>query len=1063
MNNSCKSLINKIKIISVFKYLVLIFAFLLINVFNRSQFVNADEISWSYGSTNDKAITIIVTGCVNGIGELDINLSTAQGNTIGLYSNSDNPSKSVIITIHRDGTYSASWRKVTTGLNCSPSTSNDSQVKYDSGSITGLSDEAKKQTMDIIVTTSGLSSLNETFQIYKNYFMTKNFELTDVGDGSNPFKYKVEFLGIGGYSENTGAAYNYLYYNWEQYASSSFPTYTTQSCSYDAIINGTATPLMGRIETTAGTSEVTVSLPSNYYESVPKVWRLTVCARDVFETLYMEKVELDKQPPEFSGFSSDITPTIFSKSHTVTINYVDKINEVEKIYYCWSTINTSCDSEYQLGSITNNSVTIEESSLDGIYYLLTYGVDNLGNSGISNPYSIAFHFDNTPPEMISIIQNGDSTWKKSHQVTVKYEDKYNDVIDLYYCWTTSSTCTDNTFDVILFEDEASKSISHIFNKSSLGGIYYLKLYAMDAIGNYSEIITTEAFYFDNTAPIFASITPDGDSGWEKSHEVTIAYNDVHTYVSTIYYCWSTNNSNCTSSYSPIGAISNSATITQQFLDGEYYLLTYAVDAVGNSSAGNINVSEVFAFDNTAPILSIITPDGNNQKKSTHTVTIKYTDSHTTVSAIYYCWSQKESLCTTTFTEKSATDNEITITKSSLNGKYYLISYGQDSVGNNNKIAFDVSSNYFNFINYSNDFDYSSGSLSYKVVENDDVKDNISDKFTFIIEDYDAIGICVYAFQTGTRVENGSFDNPIVNAYYDGLCDLVRYDGVIPDFVYEYEGIDAVFETDESMIWDYHYEEGVPLTILIFTFYEIDIEIQTYDVHAEGIYLNVEAPELSEYTWDTEDTTTDAHKVTFKFDEYIESITYCLSRTNDPNSSTCLRSSATVVKDITTISSRTTTISLTIKNNLFDPEITEYYLFISATDVVGNKSDLFLPFNKKLKFIQKEYIYELSMSEADDIDDHVSKSFTFTIADTKAVELCYAVIGVYYDIYFTSMPIGGGLNATKGINCTNGLYANYNMGILTSKNHSTTSLSTTDYIQLRFLEMITRKVYGIYML
>ena len=166
MNNSCKSLINKIKIISVFKYLVLIFAFLLINVFNRSQFVNADEISWSYGSTNDKAITIIVTGCVNGIGELDINLSTAQGNTIGLYSNSDNPSKSVIITIHRDGTYSASWRKVTTGLNCSPSTSNDSQVKYDSGSITGLSDEAKKQTMDIIVTTSGLSSLNETFQIY---------------------------------------------------------------------------------------------------------------------------------------------------------------------------------------------------------------------------------------------------------------------------------------------------------------------------------------------------------------------------------------------------------------------------------------------------------------------------------------------------------------------------------------------------------------------------------------------------------------------------------------------------------------------------------------------------------------------------------------------------------------------------------------------------------------------------------------------------------------------------------------------------------------------------------
>lgn len=110
----------------------------------------------------------------------------------------------------------------------------------------------------------------------------------------------------------------------------------------------------------------------------------------------------------------------------------------------------------------------------------------------------------------------------------------------------------------------------------------LGAYEYSANGKYgpgdSYVSTGMTIRTDGTAPTL-STTPSS-SGWTNNLSVTINSSDSRSGVNTLYYAWSTSNSNTPTAWN---SINSSSVSTVQNNEGTWYLWYYATDNVGNKS------------------------------------------------------------------------------------------------------------------------------------------------------------------------------------------------------------------------------------------------------------------------------------------------------------------------------------------------------------------------------------------------------------------------------------------------------------------------------------------------
>ena len=374
------------------------------------------------------------------------------------------------------------------------------------------------------------------------------------------------------------------------------------------------------------------------------------------------------------------------KSTNITITATDSggsglDNNIQNYQYYLSTSptdqiggeweNYSLGSQFEIGD-----------GLNGTYYLHIKGVsDNAGNTSqtkITGPYI----FINAEP-VITINPNGNSEYTKTEQVTITVEDKSGSGLSAsnsyQYCLSTSPTYS-SYGDWQPYESGEPFTIG-----TGLTGTYYLHVKPIyDNLGNSSGSKTSEAFYFDNSAPTIV-ISPNYSYNYARSTNVTITVQESGESGlsnSNIYeYYLSTSSTTTTGgdgwhTYSrgysfPIG----------EDLTGIYYIHVRGVsDNAGNSCANK--VSGAFYFDNTAPTITV-SPTSSSTPSRSVSVTIRASDNNSGLSPsnrYQYCLSTSRTSANGSWTSYS--NGNSTPIGAGLNGTYYLHVRGvSDNAGN----------------------------------------------------------------------------------------------------------------------------------------------------------------------------------------------------------------------------------------------------------------------------------------------------------------------------------------------------------------------------------------------
>ncbi len=189
------------------------------------------------------------------------------------------------------------------------------------------------------------------------------------------------------------------------------------------------------------------------------------------------------------------TQTTYVKSKAVTVSLADAgsgLKASQKIYYAWSTSNTTAPSYSSYVTTTNSagaktaSVTVpatSNSSLTGTYYLwIKVGTvaDVIGNTSLVKT-SAAFKFDNTPPT-ITASNNSSSNWTfNTVQITGTVKDAHSgvDANKIQYSYDKSTT----------YNDWTSKSTTSYLGNWSAPRNNQIFVRAGDNLGNYSNWIS----------------------------------------------------------------------------------------------------------------------------------------------------------------------------------------------------------------------------------------------------------------------------------------------------------------------------------------------------------------------------------------------------------------------------------------------------------------------------------------------------------------------------------------------------------------------------------------------
>lgn len=303
--------------------------------------------------------------------------------------------------------------------------------------------------------------------------------------------------------------------------------------------------------------------------------------------------------------------------------------------------------------ITNYTI-VNGSSLTADQTSVTISYTELGETVTTTQ---AITVDTTGPTVTlqnSVTKSSQavSDWAKRFEVYGTVND-VSGVESIYYCSTTSTTCTPTT------KYSSTSEYSLTLLNASTATRYCVQ--AVDKLGNKSVIKCSNAYKVDSTAPTVSSSvsssTQNAAKSWYKSISLQVNATDNIQYIK---YCLTTS-STCTPSTTYSSAVSLS--------NGSSSKICYqATDNAGNTSS--ISCSSEYNVDGTAPTVtkatSTTTSGSNGWYKA---VTTKFSLSETIsgIASLKYC-TTTSSTCTpsTAYSVTSGTTTLTSFTRSITN-------------------------------------------------------------------------------------------------------------------------------------------------------------------------------------------------------------------------------------------------------------------------------------------------------------------------------------------------------------------------------------------------------------
>lgn len=295
--------------------------------------------------------------------------------------------------------------------------------------------------------------------------------------------------------------------------------------------------------------------------------------------------------------------------------------------------------------ITNYTI-VNGSSLTADQTSVTISYTELGETVTTTQ---AITVDTTGPTVTlqnSVTKSSQavSDWAKRFEVSGTVND-VSGVESIYYCSTTSTTCTPTT------KYSSTSEYSLTLLNASTETRYCVQ--AVDKLGNKSDIKCSNAYKVDSTAPTVSSSvsssTQNAAKTWYKSISLQVNATDNIQYIK---YCLTTS-STCTPSTTYSSAVSLS--------NGSSSKICYqATDNAGNTSS--ISCSSEYNVDGTAPTVTKATPTTTSGSNGWYkAVTTKFSLSETIsgIASLKYC-TTTSSTCTPS-TAYSVTSGTTTLT------------------------------------------------------------------------------------------------------------------------------------------------------------------------------------------------------------------------------------------------------------------------------------------------------------------------------------------------------------------------------------------------------------------
>ena len=295
--------------------------------------------------------------------------------------------------------------------------------------------------------------------------------------------------------------------------------------------------------------------------------------------------------------------------------------------------------------ITNYTI-VNGSSLTADQTSVTISYTELGETVTTTQ---AITIDTTGPTVTlqnSVTRSSQavSDWAKRFEVYGTVND-VSGVESIYYCSTTSTTCTPTT------KYSSTSEYSLTLSDTSTTTRYCVQ--AVDKLGNKSDIKCSDAYKVDSTAPTVSSSvsssTQNAAKTWYKSISLQVNATDNIQYIK---YCLTTS-STCTPSTTYSSAVSLN--------NGSSSKICYqATDNAGNTSS--ISCSSGYKVDGTAPTVTKadpITTSGSNGWYKSVTTNFSLSETISGIASLKYC-TTTSSTCTPS-TAYSVTSGTTTLT------------------------------------------------------------------------------------------------------------------------------------------------------------------------------------------------------------------------------------------------------------------------------------------------------------------------------------------------------------------------------------------------------------------
>ena len=324
-------------------------------------------------------------------------------------------------------------------------------------------------------------------------------------------------------------------------------------------------------------------------------------------TLYIFRYDPPTDVPQNpTSYTSSHVINTWSSDSTIDITWSGASDPLSGIFgysYIWDTsASTIPDTTVDTAGTSCTSTSFSSGSN---YYFHVRARDTAGNWG-AGAYNVGpFYIDTTSPTNPNspCTQSQGSTTSDTWQDIVSdpaftwigASDAHSGLSGYYVYWGTDSLGTSGLFVGVAAYDPAA----------SPGGIYYLRVRAIDAVGNQaSSWIILYIFKYDNSEPTnptacTQTVGSTSNNTWQNSISdpafIWSGASDAQSGIAGYYVYWGSDPAGTSASFVAAASYDASAVTS-----GTCYLRVRSVDAAGKVAALWITLY-VFKFDNTRPL------------------------------------------------------------------------------------------------------------------------------------------------------------------------------------------------------------------------------------------------------------------------------------------------------------------------------------------------------------------------------------------------------------------------------------------------------------------------------